>query len=125
MIYILIWRRVNGKPFFIIILQLNTSTTLGALLFQQTTVLDREACIRQMGVYGSRVHQSTVCTSNRRDRGLCTGDIGGPLITRNSNTNTNTVIGLASWHTECGDGRPDVYTRVFSHMEFIRNAISN
>lgn len=104
--------------FLIIILQVSVPTYLGELLFQHTTILDRPACLHRLG---NRVAENMVCTNNRHDRGLCTGDIGGPLITRDGNT----LVGIASWYAKCGDELPNVFTNVFSHLLFIRSEMSS
>lgn len=84
--------------------------------------MSREQCIKRFSNLGMgyKIHESTVCTSDPSSGGVCHGDFGGPLITRDGKE----LIGLASWIMECGDGRPDVYTRVFSHLEFIKRAMS-
>lgn len=91
------------------------------LRFHHTTVLARTQCIERMGVVGNRIHENTVCTSNPVGRGFCDADSGGPLTVRGSNV----IVGLASWTMECGRGFPDVYTNVFSHLQFIERAMSN
>lgn len=104
--------------FFIINFQVSVPTFLGELLFQHTTILDLPSCRHRLG---NRVSDTMVCTNNRHDRGICTGDIGGPLITRDGTT----LVGIASWYTECGDERPNVFTSVFSHLQFIRSEINS
>lgn len=73
------------------------------------------------GSLGNMIHENTVCTSNRNGSGLCYGDFGGPLITRDGKE----LIGLASWGMACGGGHPDVYNRVFSHLKFILEEIAD
>lgn len=47
--------------------------------------------------------------------GICTSDIGGPLIVGCS------LVGIASWHhTPCGE-EPDTYTRISTHRTWIRS----
>lgn len=107
--------------FFFIILQVSRPFYSFDLLYQHTSVLERQCCITGVGSgdLGNMIHTNTVCTNNQKGNGICTGDMGGPLITRNGNV----LVGLASWHTSCGDERPDVYTRVFSHLKFIREVM--
>lgn len=91
------------------------------LLFEHNVILAHTPCIEHLGYLGDRVHENTVCTDSPVGSGLCDGDFGGPLIRREDNV----LIGLGSWVRECGTKYPDVYTRVFSHLEFIREAIEN
>ncbi|CAK1548137.1 unnamed protein product [Leptosia nina] len=55
-----------------------------------------------------------ICTYTRENEGICQGDSGGPLA-RNGE-----VVGLASWVIPCGRGRPDVFTRVYSYVDWIK-----
>lgn len=46
---------------------------------------------------------------------MCIGDVGSLLITKNRE-----IVGIASWRgSNCGSGSPDVYTRVFPHLNWI------
>ena len=42
------------------------------------------------------------------------GDAGSPLVT------AGIQIGIASWGSPCAQGYPDVHTRVYSYIEWIR-----
>lgn len=90
------------------------------LLFKHTIILERSQCIERLGALGDIVHENTVCTTNPIGNGTRDGDFGGPLIHRNDSV----LIGLASWTRECGQGYPDVYTNVYSHLQFIYNAMN-
>ncbi|XP_015120115.1 chymotrypsin-2 [Diachasma alloeum] len=46
--------------------------------------------------------------------GFCDGDSGGPLVINNE------VVGVISNAEGCGEGFPDVFTRVFSYLTWIR-----
>ncbi|XP_063984677.1 chymotrypsin-2-like [Diachasmimorpha longicaudata] len=66
-----------------------------------------------------RTPDTEICAFNRKDVGFCNFDSGSPLIVNNE------AVGIASWKWSrtCADGYPDVYTRVISYLEWIRNII--
>lgn len=45
--------------------------------------------------------------------GTCFGDSGGPLVLNDS------LIGLVSWGIPCAIGRPDMFTRVSSFVDWV------
>ena len=47
------------------------------------------------------------------------GDSGGPLI------HDNKIIGLISSGIPCAQGYPDLFTRVYAHLKFIKSVIGN
>lgn len=59
-----------------------------------------------------------ICTINPVGRGICRGDLGGPLI-----GNGDELMGIASWHLECADGKPDVYTAISPFIDWITDTI--
>ncbi|XP_011300130.1 chymotrypsin-2-like [Fopius arisanus] len=67
-----------------------------------------------------KIPDTEICAFNRKDIGFCVYDSGSPLIVNNE------VVGIASWKwtPSCAEGYPDVYTRVESYVEWIRNIIS-
>lgn len=77
-------------------------------------------------VYGALVpfvdNKTTLCTKNNIGNGVCAADRGGPLV---SKTKVKTLIGIVSWYTECGEGKPDGYTTVFPFVAWIRRIIYN
>ncbi|XP_011690276.1 PREDICTED: uncharacterized protein LOC105451493 [Wasmannia auropunctata] len=60
---------------------------------------------------------SHLCTINRYGIGACSGDSGGPLISK------GVQIGVTSWVLPCARGEPDVYTDVYYHRNFIQQAL--
>ena len=51
----------------------------------------------------------------------CQGDSGGPLVYRSGELQPWYLIGVVSFgSTQCGDGRPGVYTRVDKYLNWIR-----
>ncbi|CAD6241385.1 GSCOCT00014169001.2-RA-CDS, partial [Cotesia congregata] len=59
-----------------------------------------------------RVWMGRICTVAPRGQGLCNGDSGGPLITRDGK-----LVGLVSWGILCALGNPDVFTQVPLYYE--------
>ncbi|XP_068981423.1 chymotrypsin-2-like isoform X2 [Bombus flavifrons] len=51
--------------------------------------------------------------------GTTSGDSGGPLVADNEQ------IGVVSWGIPCARGRPDVFTRVYSYIDWIKDHIEN
>lgn len=47
------------------------------------------------------------------------GDSGGPLVADNEQ------IGVVSWGIPCARGRPDVFTRVYSYIDWIKDHTEN
>ncbi|XP_043276813.1 chymotrypsin-2-like [Venturia canescens] len=62
-----------------------------------------------------QVHSGQLCAVFKRGSGLCTGDSGGPLVYDGK------VIGIASFVYKCGLGYPDVFTRVFEYLDWIKS----
>lgn len=45
------------------------------------------------------------------------GDSGGPLVVDSEQ------IGVVSWGTPCAKGKPDVFTRVYSYVDWIEKHV--
>ncbi|KAL2740060.1 chymotrypsin-2-like [Vespula squamosa] len=58
---------------------------------------------------------SHVCTFTKRGQGACHGDSGGPLVAN------GVQIGIVSYGHPCALGSPDVFTRVYSFLDWIQN----
>lgn len=83
-------------------------------MWKNTQTLTNQDCkSRHTAGNANSVHDSSICTFTRFGQGTCMGDSGGPLISGGQQ------IGIVSWGIPCGQGRPDVYTRVFSHRNWI------
>ncbi|XP_012272593.1 chymotrypsin-1 [Orussus abietinus] len=75
------------------------------------SVIDQRECLNT----SLRVTDDNICTLNKKGEGACHGDSGGPLVA------DGVQIGVVSWGTPCAKGRPDVFTRVFSYVDWIKN----
>ncbi|CAH1636847.1 unnamed protein product [Spodoptera littoralis] len=86
------------------------------LSFVLLPVISNNECIQS---FGSTILSSNICTSGAGNRGICTGDSGGPLaIVRN---NRLVLIGITSFSSTrgCEAGQPSGFARVTSFMSWI------
>ncbi|XP_044004081.1 chymotrypsin-2-like [Aphidius gifuensis] len=67
--------------------------------------------------YFGNVGNHHICGMTRAGQGACHGDSGSPL------TSDGVVVGLASFVRPCAVGFPDVYTRVWTFMDWIQSNI--
>ncbi|XP_011504790.1 PREDICTED: chymotrypsin-1-like [Ceratosolen solmsi marchali] len=58
------------------------------------------------------------CGLHSKGVGPCSGDSGSPLVSNGR------VVGIVSITIPCAQGIPDLYTRVYSYVDFIRSAMS-
>ncbi|XP_012235769.1 chymotrypsin-2-like [Linepithema humile] len=76
----------------------------------ELTVIDQKQCLSA----SYRNTNSNICTFNKHGEGACHGDSGGPLVA------DGTQIGVVSWGVPCAKGHPDVFTRVYSYLNWIK-----
>lgn len=62
---------------------------------------------------------SFVCTKNPKGRSICMHDEGNPLIYN------NTLIAVASDSFQCIEGYPDIYTKVFEELAWLKAEMKN
>lgn len=89
------------------------------LRFQTTKVISLNICKRSHDP--TLIHDTSLCTENSKGVGNCVGDRGNPLV---SKYQQKALIGVASWYTECADGKPDVYTAVYPYLEWIKEKLA-
>lgn len=78
-------------------------------------------------VNAARFNDNKICTFPEQGQGICFGDQGGPLVGMVEvpfQPAIAQLIGIASWHSSCTDGYPDVYERVAPYFLWIRSYIS-
>lgn len=64
-----------------------------------------------------------MCAVNKDGVGACQGDSGGPLVDVSDPAN-KALVGIVSFGIPCAKGYPDVYTRVYSFLDWIeRNMV--
>jgi len=64
------------------------------------------------------IGKSHICTLTKEGEGTCNGDSGGPLVA------DGVQIGITSFGYPCALGKPDVYTRVYTYVDWINKQIS-
>lgn len=65
------------------------------------------------------ITENHLCTYKAISQGFCKGDSGGPLIAER----TGELIGVVSLGMPCATGIPDVYTRVSSYVNWIKDIL--
>ncbi|KZC06605.1 PREDICTED: chymotrypsin-2 [Dufourea novaeangliae] len=89
--------------------------TPNALQRIELSVIDQKQCLNT----NFRITNDNICTLNKRGEGACHGDSGGPLVADMEQ------IGVVSWGVPCARGRPDVFTRVYSYIQWIKDHIED
>ncbi|KPI98612.1 Chymotrypsin-2 [Papilio xuthus] len=65
------------------------------------------------------VFESQICALTKEGEGACHGDSGGPLVREGRQ------VGVVSWGIPCAKGKPDVYTKVESFMDWIEKTLAD
>ncbi|XP_068632209.1 chymotrypsin-2-like [Battus philenor] len=60
-----------------------------------------------------------ICTFHSYGHGMCNGDSGSALVSRN----TGQQIGIVSWGFPCARGMPDIFVRISAYQDFITKHI--
>lgn len=83
---------------------------------QESYVLPHISCRGRIeNVDGLLLNDGHLCTEPRTGEGMCIGDVGNPLVSKSGQ-----LVGIASWRvSDCGNGLPNMYTRVFQHLKWI------
>jgi secreted trypsin-like serine protease len=101
---------------------LDESNQLPQLLqFTDVVGISRTEC---SSVYGFMITDNILCTFGHpdRDRGICSGDSGGPLITKDAIPLQVGVVSFGS-SASCTDGKPQGFTRVSSYISWIETTM--
>ncbi|XP_026462244.1 chymotrypsin-1-like [Ctenocephalides felis] len=69
-------------------------------------------------LYFNKIFKTQICTQTLGGTGTCMGDSGGPLVINNK------LAGVVSFGFPCAVGLPDVFTGVFSYLEWIKQIIN-
>ncbi|XP_011494487.1 PREDICTED: chymotrypsin-2-like [Ceratosolen solmsi marchali] len=64
------------------------------------------------------IYDEHICSDGNTKFGVCLADSGGPLIIEDK------IVGIASFCIPCARGFPDVFTRVYNYLNFIRTAVN-
>lgn len=81
-----------------------------------TTIVPAARCTTALASagLGQFLRRTNICTNAGEGHGMCNGDLGSPLNVGDR------LVGIASFGVTCATGVPDVYTRVFSYVAWIR-----
>ncbi|XP_032457056.1 chymotrypsin-2-like [Nasonia vitripennis] len=60
------------------------------------------------------ISESHICTLTKVGEGACHGDSGGPLVA------DKVQVGIVSFGRPCAKGEPDVFTRVYTFLDWIQ-----
>lgn len=97
-------------------LSANDNSTPNNLQQLATTTLTNADCrARFPAADRSYVIDSKICTFTARGQSICYGDSGSPVVANNQ------LIGIVIWSISCGNGTPDVHSRVSSFRNWIIN----
>ncbi|XP_028039202.1 collagenase-like [Bombyx mandarina] len=98
----------------------NAAITTNQVLSHVTLqVITNSDCRR---TFGTRIRDSTICTSGANGRSTCRGDSGGPLSI--SSGGGRLLIGITSFGTaSCQRGSPAAYARVTSFASWINSRL--
>lgn len=80
-----------------------------------TRTIPNDDCRASYGSQSWRVSDQKVCTLLTHNKGTCYGDEGSAIVLDQE------LIGIASWHSHCATGLPDMYERILPHRLWIRS----
>ncbi|XP_014209722.1 chymotrypsin-2-like [Copidosoma floridanum] len=96
--------------------QKNGYTVSNELRYYSTCLLSKKKCEERISLANG---YQKICTFTRYGQGACNGDSGSPLVT------DGMQIGITSYViNSCADGNPDVFTRVYSYLDWIKDQIT-
>lgn len=85
------------------------------LMYAEVNIISNAKCVRMLDQRNAaKIRSGSLCTFTKHNLGTCYGDSGGLLVSNNE------LIGLTSWGVPCAVGRPDVFTRLSSYIDWIR-----
>lgn len=64
----------------------------------------------------ARLEDDNICTGNSGHDDVWIGDVGNAIVSEDYK-----LIGVASWISGWCDGLPNVYTKIYPHLEWIEN----
>ncbi|XP_043466080.1 chymotrypsin-2-like isoform X2 [Leptopilina heterotoma] len=80
----------------------------------ELSVISSDKCQKY---FSQNIEKTQICTLTYGGKGACNGDSGGPL------SSNGTQIGIVSYGKPCAKGYPDVYTKVYAHLDWIQKNI--
>lgn len=89
----------------------NTSPISEVLQFVDKSTSSRTLCGTLLPV----LNEDNICTSGSTSRGVCYGDLGGPLVVEGEGQ-----IGIAAYfNIQCAFGTPEAYASISFHRDWI------
>lgn len=85
------------------------------LQFINLKTISLEDCVHAHNSSKQPIMETELCTLTTKGEGACQGDSGGPLVDANG-----VQVGIVSWGKPCALGYPDVFTRVYSFLTWIK-----
>lgn len=90
------------------------------VLMMETSVMSMVKCVVIVGDFSLFLHgKRSLCTNEIKSQ-VYRGDMGSPLVSSKSEE----LIGIVSWFAR-KEGKPDIYTSVFSYNEWIQSTINS
>lgn len=86
------------------------------LLYYTARTVDLEECRKQLQI---SISDEDLCAFSRKGQGVCYGDSGSLLI----DTESRVLHGIVSRGIPCAVGKPDIFTGVYSYIEWIKSYI--
>ena len=91
-------------------------------------IMDHTECIANYRNTNAAIKGSQMCARGRSNSATnsCKGDSGSGLVTHNTATGRETLVGVVSYGgSRCGGAnRPSVYTNVIEHVDWINSIIN-
>ncbi|CAF4837115.1 unnamed protein product [Pieris macdunnoughi] len=86
------------------------------LQWLNVTALSVYNCQKQLKAFQKKnpFTKKQICTLTKRGEGTCQGDSGGALIEKGE------AVGVASYNLPCAYAVPDVFTRVYEYLDWIK-----
>ena len=70
--------------------------------------------------------QTQICSLGAFNKDSCIGDSGGPLLAQRPGSPAWFQVGVVSYGADsCGFGKPGIYTKISSYMEWIKRTIKD
>ncbi|XP_037042385.1 chymotrypsin-2-like [Bradysia coprophila] len=94
------------------------------LQFTESTTISNEQCIQRLRgtMFENIISDSIVCTTNRKNVGVCAADSGGPLV-EVTRAGHKSLAGVISFGIPCAMNYPDGFTRVSYYLDWIHKTM--
>lgn len=101
------------------------------LQFQRTKILNLTECKHSFAELSerytgmpvnkmiARLGINNICTINQENEGLCFGDLGNALVSKDGK-----LIAVSSWASHNGQDLPDVFTKTYPYLRWIRDEMN-